>query len=430
LAAIRDVTFTVSVACFVLPAPGSAQSPPSSAPPTAEKQERIDEIDRKIDVLSEELRKLKEQQTVPEKRELKSAYGLGPAASKVYQVERGLSLGGYGEFNLKEVVGDEGDDTDVFDFVRLVLYTGYKFNDWIVFNSEIEFEHASTGQDGSVSVEFATLDFLLHEHVNARAGLLLVPVGFINEIHEPPFFHGNQRPEVERQIIPSTWRANGAGLFGEVGAFSYRTYVVSSLDASGFGAGNIRDARQNGSEEIAENFSWVGRVDVEPATGLLFGGSAYLGNSGQDQVFTGEEPDVFTQLYEIHAEYERQRLELRALGTLLDIEDTDLISAELGETIAERSIGYYGEIAYDVLPWIVPGTSHYLAPWYRYSRIDTQHDVPSGFVEDEAQDRQIHEVGLTYKPIPQVVIKADYRNQDPEEGELPDEIRLGAGFVF
>ena len=289
---------------------------------------------------------------------------------------------------------------------------------------------ASTGQDGEVSVEFATLDFLFHESVNARAGLLLVPVGFLNEIHEPPFFHGNQRPEVERQIIPSTWRANGAGVFGEIGPVSYRTYVVSSLDASGFGSANIRDARQNGSEELANDFSWVGRVDVEPLTGLVVGGSAYLGDSGQDQDFAGEEVDAFTQLYELHAEYKSRGLELRTLGALLEIDDADQLSVAAGETIAETSLGWYGEIAYDVLPLIVPDTTHYLAPWFRYSWFDTQHDVPSGLVEDEAQDREIFETGLSYKPITQVVIKLDYRNQDADEGELADEVRLGAGFIF
>jgi hypothetical protein len=83
-----------------------------------------------------------------------------------------------------------------------------------------------------------------------------------------------------------------------------------------------------------------------------------------------------------------------------------------------------------VLPLILPNTTHYLAPWFRYSRVDTQHDVPSGFAKDETQDVQYYEVGLDYKPIPQVVIKLDYRNQDPEEGNAPDEVRFGAGFIF
>ena len=404
---------------------------PVEAAESATTNEKIDDLEHKVDVLSEELRKLKEEQTVPEKPEYKSTYGLGPAASKVYGKEQGISIGGYGEFNLKEVVSDKGDNTDVFDFVRLVTYLGYKFNDWIVFNSEIEFEHAAT-DNGEVEVEFATLDFLFHPAANARAGLLLLPIGFLNEVHEPPFYHGNQRPEVERRIIPTTWRANGAGLFGEVGPVRYRMYVVSSLDASGFTSGDIREGRQEGSEEIAENFSFVGRLDYAPLNGLLAGGSVYVGNSGQNHQFSGADRDVFTELYELHVEYKRYGLELRALATLLEIGDAGALSGDpaIAQTIANTSIGYYGEIAYDVLPLILPNTTHYLAPWFRYSRVDTQHDVPSGFAKDETQDVQYYEVGLDYKPIPQVVIKLDYRNQDPEEGNAPDEVRFGAGFIF
>jgi len=406
---------------------GLAQEPPAK---DATSEQRIEELDRKIEVLTKELRNLKEQQTLPETRELKSTYGLGPAASKVYQLDRGLSIGGYGEFNLKDEVSDSDGDEDVFDFLRLVLYTGYKFNDWIVFNSEVEFEHATTDRDGEVSVEFGTLDFLLMPAVNVRAGLMLVPMGFINEIHEPPFYHGNVRPPVETQIIPTTWSANGVGIFGSVGPVSYRTYVVTSLDATGFASNNIRDARQNGSEEIAEDFSWVGRLDYTPFAGLVLGASAYLGDSGQGHDYAGESANVFTQIYEVHAEYKRYGVEVRALAAWLGIDDADLVSAEVGETVADLSIGAYGEIAYDVLRVLRPGTSHYLAPWFRYSWVDTQYDIPSGFARDDSDDRNFYEMGLSYKPIPQVVVKLDYRIQDSEGGDLPDEIRIGAGFAY
>jgi hypothetical protein len=405
---------------------------PAAAAQSGVDEKKIDELEHKIDVLTEELRKIKEEQTVPEKPKYESAYGLGPAASKVYSKDQGVSIGAYGEFNLKEVVGDKGDDTDVFDYVRFVTYIGYKFNDWIVFNSELEFEHAAT-DNGEVELEFATLDFLFDPRANVRAGLVLVPVGFLNEMHEPPFYHGNRRPEVEDRIIPTTWRANGAGVFGEWGPVRYRSYVVSSLDASGFSSDeSIREGRQEGSEEIAENFSWVGRLDYVPLNGLVVGGSAYLGNSGQDQAFSGAKRDVFTQLYEWHVEYKRYGWEFRALATLLKLDNASALSADpdIAQTIANTSLGYYAEMAYDVLPLILPGTTHYLAPWFRYERVDTQYDVPSGFAKDENQDRQLFEVGLDYKPIPQIVIKLDYRNQDAQDGSAPDELRLGAGFIF
>ncbi|MBI4516156.1 MAG: hypothetical protein HY699_10130 [Deltaproteobacteria bacterium] len=406
-------------------------------------EKKVEEVERRQGILTDELRRLREAVVLPETRELKSAYGLGPAASKVYGLERGLSIGGYGEANFKNVVSDRGSTRDEFDFLRLVLYAGYKFNDWIVFNSETEFEHASTGKKGEVSVEFANLDFLFHPMANLRAGLLLVPMGFINEIHEPPFFHGNVRPQVEQQVLPSTWRANGIGLFGELlPGLQYRTYGVTSLDAKKFRSGGIRSARQSGSGELADDFSWVGRLDYTLLPGASIGASAYLGEQGQNQDFGGVKADVFTQIYEAHAQVRARGLELRGLGALVHVGDAEVLSndktinpragdpSKLDQPVAEVMLGYYGEIAYDVLPLLMPDTAHYLAPWYRYSRFDTQNSVPDGFRADNTQDRNIHEVGITYKPIPQVALKLDYRVQDAKTGELPDEIRVGGGFVF
>ena len=401
-------------------------------------QGRVDELERRMEILAEELRNLKEAQVIPETQELKSSWGLGPAASKVYGVDRGMSIGGYGEVNYANIISDKGSDNDSADFVRMVLYFGYKFSDRILFNSEIEFEHASTGKSGSVSVEFAALDFLFDERLNARAGLLLMPVGFMNELHEPPFYHGNMRPQVEQQIIPSTWRANGAGIFGNLGpSLSYRSYLVTSLDAKGFSDGNLRGGRQKGSKERAQDFSWVGRLDYSPRPGLLLGASAYLGDQGQGQLFDTDgdgsadaEVDAFMQMYELHGEWKYRGLELRALGTLVDLDDADALGNDIGKTIAERMEGYYAEVAYDVMPLLNAGSSQYLAPWLRYSSIDTQAKVPAGFTANEDKDRRIIEVGLSYKPIPTVVLKLDYRNQDSAGADAADELRLGAGFAF
>ncbi|GIW43697.1 MAG: hypothetical protein KatS3mg077_0979 [Candidatus Binatia bacterium] len=401
-------------------------------------RKRVEELERKQSIVTDELRRLREAFVLPETRELKSFYGLGPAASKVYGLERGLSIGGYGEANLRTIVGNKGTDTDVFDFLRLVLYVGYKFNDWIVFNSETEFEHASTGKNGEVSVEFANLDFLLHEMANARFGLVLVPVGFINEIHEPPFFFGNVRPPVETVILPSTWRANGFGFFGELlPGLTYRTYGITSLDASGFRSAGIRGGRQSGSLERAEDFSWVGRLDYSFMPNSFLGASAYVGDQGQGRPYGNDvlgrrEVGAFMQLYEGHLQLRWHGLEFRALGavTLLDNATRLSVDPTINETIGNRMLGYYAEIGYDVLPWIVPGTTQYLAPWFRYSHTDTQQNVPAGLTPNNRHNRDYFEAGLQYKPIPQVVLKLDYRNLDAETGTLPDEVRIGAGFVF
>lgn len=394
---------------------------------------KVQEVERRQGILTDEVRKLREALFIPEQKELKSQYGLGPAASKVYSVERGLSIGGYGEGHYKQVVSDKNGTKDEFDLYRFVLYTGYKFNDWIVFNAETEFEHASTGEDGEVSVEFLTLDFLLHPMANARAGLLLVPMGFVNEIHEPPFFHGNARPLVERTIIPATWRANGFGLFGELlPGLEYRTYGITSLEAKDFRSSGIRGGRQSGSSEIGEDFSWVARLDYSPLPGMLLGGSLLLGDQGQNEDYGGARPSVFMQMYELHAQVNLRGLEMRALGAVTQLDHARALSLDpdIDQTIADTMFGYYLEVAYDVLPLALPDTTHYLAPWFRYENFDTQNSVPAGLVRDDTQDRMAYEFGVDYKPIPQVVLKLDYRILDSDEGSQPDELRIGAGFVF
>jgi len=396
------------------------------------------EQDRKIGVLAEEVERIKSQLVLPETKEYKSIYGFGPAASKIYQIERGLSIGGYGEFNFQKFVSDQRGKRDQFDFLRFVLYTGYKFSDRILVNSEVEFEHATTGEgtvsadSGEVSLEFASLDFLLWEPLNFRAGLLLVPMGFVNEIHEPPFYHGNIRPEVERQVIPTTWREGGAGFFGTIApGLEYRAYVMNSLNAKGFASNNIRDARQKGNRALADDFSGTVRFDYTPIAGTTLGASFWAGDSGQDGEFDGEKPSAFTLIWETHAQAHFRGLELRVLGAFVDIDDADVLSRALGETIAEDMFGFYAEAAYDVLPLFRLDTRQYLAPFFRYEIFDTQDDVPRGFVRVPGNDVQLYTVGLSYKPHPQVVLKLDYRNFNTSSAKpRADELNLGAGFIF
>jgi hypothetical protein len=92
--------------------------------------------------------------------------------------------------------------------------------------------------------------------------------------------------------------------------------------------------------------------------------------------------------------------------------------------------GAYGEIAYELWQWISPDSAMTLEPFYRYEWIDTQQTVPTGFVRDETKRNQIHTLGLSYKPIPNVVLKADYRNVSAEAGTPADEVNLGIGLVF
>ena len=414
--------------------------------PEDDSRARIERLEEQIEILAEEIADLKTEEGVPEELDpTLGVYGLGPGASKVYQRDKGLAIGGYGDVRFRAFVADEDDQTNIYDTLRLVLYAGYKWTDWLVFNSEIEFEHADTGNDGDVAVEFLTVDFLLRPWLNLRTGLLLIPMGFINEVHEPPFYFGAERPEVERRILPSTWRENGLGIFGDLdlggaGSLGYRAYGVNGFDATGFDSGGLRGGRQKGSKALADHFAFVGRVDWDLGPllpGALVGGSVYAGKSGQNQddTTTGlSVPDTFTTIYEVHAQYKAHGVSLRGLFTQAFLDDAGDLSRALDtgftSSVAKQMVGGYVELGYDLLPLFFPETGMSLEPFFRFEHVDTQQVVATGFIADENQDFDVYVVGLSYKPIPQVVIKLDYRNFDAQAGTIPDEVQASIGFVF
>ena len=151
----------------------------------------------------------------------KSHSGLGSAASKVYYSKSPLSIGGYGEMYYSQQTGDSTNKSTL-DVYRFVPYIGYKFTDNIILNTEIEFEHggvANSGgaaKGGEVIVEFMYLDFLINENVNLRVGNFLMPMGLINEKHEPTLFTTVQRPDTSKYILPSTWHESGLMVYGDI----------------------------------------------------------------------------------------------------------------------------------------------------------------------------------------------------------------------
>ena len=266
-------------------------------------------------------------------------------------------------------------------------------------------------------------------------------MGFVNEVHEPPFYFGTERPEAERQILPSTWRENGVGIFGSFGeTLQYRAYVITGLDASGFTSAGLRDGRQKGSRAKAEDLASVLRIDWDPRPGLRLGGSFYYGDSGQDQDFiqksllTVRLPSTPTRIWEAHGELRRGPLHLRALYTEARLRDAGDLSRALelaaNAPVAERMIGGYAEVGYDLMQWLAPGSEQALIPFFRFEYLDTQHDVPSGFLRDRGQPRRLYIPGIHYRPHPNVVLKLDYRNIDDWEGTAGDEISVGFGLVF
>jgi hypothetical protein len=409
----------------------------------------LSEIERQIQVLAAEIEKLRLGEAAVETSEGK--YGLGPSASKIYAAKKGVTIGGYGEAiysnpsNSLENGAPSGRAASV-DFLRAVLYFGAKFTDKIIFNSELEFEHVTTGEGdeekGEVTLEFAYLDFLVNDAVNVRAGLLLVPMGFINERHEPPTFVGTRRPLVERNIIPTTWSEDGVGLFGEIGSrVSYRAYVTSGLAAAegtssgaeGFSATGIRNGRSKGGQASAEKLALTGRIDGTPVDGLTIGASFFAGDAGQDLPFAGGRLEAMTTVADAHAEYRWRGLSARALYAHTSIDDAADVNLAQGltgaDSVGESQYGWYGEVGYDLLTHVA-GARQSLIPYARYERLSTQDEVPVGFLANPANDVKLLTIGAMWKPIPNVAVKADWNQISNAADTGFDELNLALGFMF
>ncbi|HEX9186697.1 MAG TPA: hypothetical protein VGB87_06490 [Vicinamibacteria bacterium] len=398
---------------------------------------RAAELERRIDLLAAEIETLRTG-GASEEPALVGEKGLAPAASKVDRKPRGVSIGGYGEalYSSYEAEREDGAPSgvvDQVDFVRQVVYVGYKFTDSILVNSEIEFEHGSTGRGGEVSVEFAYLELQKRKELGLRAGMVLVPMGFLNELHEPPIYRGTRRPEVETAIIPSTWRENGVGLFGEVGPLQWRTYVVASLSSAGFTSAGLRGGRQSGARSRAEDVAFTGRLDFTGVPGLLVGGSFFSGETGQGAEVGGQDVAARVSLFDMHAQYEFRGMQLRALWARSTLADADLVDQQNkltgAQSVGTAQEGWYAEASFDVMT-LVPRGRWAVLPFVRYESLDTQAGVPDGYAEDPARERTLLTAGIELKPIPQVVFKADYQRIRNEARTGTSQWNLAIGYLF
>lgn len=416
----------------------------SSAPALAD---RVDELERKVNVLTEEIADLRSGTPADTARPV-SRLGLGPAASKVYG-GRGVSIGGYGEMLLEKFDREREDDVlsgrrNRLDFLRNVLYVGYKFDDAILFNSEIELEHAGVKDEaevdgstaelsGEVVLEFAYVDWRMHPLLGARAGLLLVPIGIVNEMHEPVTFMPARRPEVERNILPATWSANGIGVYGETeNGLSWRAYLMEGLNGESFSASGIRGGRQSGSQSLVTKPALAARADWSGFPGLAFGASMFHGDTWQE-LQTGPTLSPTLTLWDAHARLDWRGLELRGLFAEGRLTESGELSTALGlpagEWIGSRNQGAYVEGAYDLLAAMSPGSRFRLLPYARFERFDPQVDAEDG-LNEPALETRIFTAGLAFQPHPGVIVKLDRQQRSNQAETETSQWNAAVGYTF
>ena len=341
-------------------------------------------------------------------------------------------LSGYMDFHFNKTEGQDG----VLDFHRFVLLFTHSFSPRIRFVGELELEHAfveGLEKAGEVELEQAYVDFLLTRAFNVRAGMVLVPIGIINERHEPPVFHGVERPFVDTVIIPSTWFEAGAGIHGEVaGGLRYRAYVMAPLDATEFSADEgIRNGRQKGSQANVRNVAYTGRVEWVGTRNLTVGVSGWTDKSS----FSLRRLNAGVRIGEADVRYRRGRLETRGQFAQVSIRDAGALNEALARlkgvspNIARSLRGFYGEAGYRV--W-ADGPGRDLVAFTRYENFDTQFRMPQGFLPLQEFDRDAWVVGLTYYPDPDIAVKVDYARVRNRSGIIrsPNVVNIGLGWWF
>jgi hypothetical protein len=418
-----------------------AQQQPDTASPGAtatdgQDQDAVEELRRRLDILAAEMERLRsgEPEPVEVSEDRRRALGLAPSAASAYRRSTtGFSLAGYGEmlaenFSAENEAGVANAPTTRLDFLRAVLYTGYRFNDKFLFNSELEIEHGS-----EIFVEFAYVDYLAHENLAIRGGLVLIPLGLVNEFHEPNVFFGARRPETEQRIIPSTWRENGAGILGSAGPVNYRAFVTNGFNGSGFSSAGLRGGRQRGVQARAANLAFSGRLDVVPTPGFVAGVGVYAGGSGQEQVTLDDEPlTMGTTVVEVHGQGQFRGVDVRALFARSSVDEAGPASRALGRPrsapIAEAMIGGYVQAGYNVLSQTTAVLA--ITPYVRFEHVNTQHVVPEGYTADLTRDGSFRTLGVDVKPIPNVVIKAEYQWLTNAARTGRNQFNLNLGYSF
>ena len=354
-----------------------------------------------------------------------------PAPADGAATSRTGPISGYMDFH----VNDAQHADPVLDFHRFVLLFTHSFSERVRFVSELELEHAvvSPETDGELELEQAYIDFLVSRPFNLRAGMVLAPVGVINERHEPPVFHGVERPLVETVIIPTTWFGAGAGVHGEFrGGLRYRAYAMETLDAARFSAGEgLRDGRQKGAEANARHVAGTGRIEYVGTPGLVLGASFWRGETG----FAFPRVDSSVALVEADGRYRIGELTVRGLYAHAFLDGMGELNRAVqrltgvSPNVAEQMRGFYLEGAWFVVPRPAPRE---VAVFLRYENFDTQYRMPDGYVPLPAFDRDAWIAGVTWFPDPDVAVKVDYTVLRSRSAvvDVPNSVNVGLGWWF
>jgi hypothetical protein len=412
----------------------------------AELMQRLDKLAAELDKVKAELAATRQKTETVEKRQEAASVSAAAAASSAEATSSGPNtvVTGYGEINYNRPTKDASQAQA--DVRRAIIGIQHRFDDKTKMVAEFEWEHAvtSASDQGETAIEQLYVEREFNNGLRARAGLLLIPAGFINTNHEPTAYYGVERNFVETAIIPSTWREAGVELSSTLGnglswdlglttGFNLTKDVSSDSKAS---LGDLRASplgtfHQEGQLAKSHDLSVHGALNWRGVPGLVLGGSLFTGKAGHDTAGFPA-PNARVTLWDLHARYTPGKWDLSgvyARGTISNLEALNLIlvTNSTPNPIPSSFYGWYGQAAYQA--W--KSADYTLTPFVRYEQFNTAKsfsEVPAGLGVETGPDEKVVTLGTSFKVGEGVVLKADY--QKFKEDKARDRVNLGVGYAF
>lgn len=331
-----------------------------------------------------------------------------------------VSITGYGQIDFNQPIVNNQRRNAELDVHRMIILFGYQYSSKLSFLTELEMEHVS-----EVYVEQAYLNYSFSPMLNFRAGLVLIPMGFINEYHEPPVFNGVERPMLDTRIVPSTWREIGMGFTGMItpASISYQVYLVNGFASFNGspklrGVDALRGGRQKGAESFMSSPNLSAKVSYYGILGLELGLSGYFGKT-QSTLYDGIDPkdQILVQTADSSVvdvsmmafDYKFRKGNIRSRGQVVYsmLGNTQQYNEFTGRDLGSALFGYLGEVSY-VIPFKMQGEAHEIEPFVRWEHYNTHFEVENGIEKNDAYSYNGLAIGLGYRFHQNAVFKVDY----------------------
>ncbi|TRX66509.1 hypothetical protein [Carboxylicivirga sp. M1479] len=364
-------------------------------------------------------------------------------AQRLLNSNQGLTIGGYGEVHYNQPLNSDTYNNGQLDVHRVVMLFGYNFNEKTQFVTELEFEHVK-----EVYVEQAFIQHKINNAFQFRGGLMLIPMGIVNEYHEPNTFNGVERPLVDKYIAPTTWREIGAGFTGNIlpASIRYQAYVVGGFngyDGSGkfSGKNGLRKGRQKGAEAYVSSPNFTGKVEYFGIRGLNVGLSGYFGDSqstlydgidksDKEAVAAADSSTIGMSMIGLDARYTYGGLQLRGQYYYTSLSNTEQYNEFTSSDLGSSLNGLYIEAGYNVFKHLDKVTTD-LIPFIRYEQFDTHNKVAGNLAKNDAYDKSAITTGLTWKMTQNAVLKADVQFvKSAADDEFSRTFNAGFGIMF